>query len=72
MMEFLTGLNHKRCDICGKAFSAVATSGTHPYSDHTCENCGWKGTICNSCEEKCPKCDGKIISSHDKAPELIY
>ena len=75
MMGFITGIEPSRkCDICKQSFVATATGTSHPYDDYSCENCSWSGTICPSCGAKrCPKCNGKIKSTHDKAPDgLMY
>jgi len=75
MMGFITGIEfHKKCDLCKQSFAATATGSSHPYSDYSCDKCGWNGTICESCaRKKCPQCSGQIKSTHDKAPKgLMY
>ena len=75
MMGFITGIEpNRKCDICRQSFIATATGQSHPYDDYSCKNCGWSGTICQTCGlKKCPKCNGQIKSTHDNAPTgLMY
>jgi len=68
----LTGISTLECDICNSRFVSAATGNSHPYNDHICIKCGWKGTICDSCAmKKCPECNGKLKSTHEKLSDAL-
>jgi len=66
MLGFISGFNSITCDICHNSFMATGTGASQVFDDYTCDNCNWKGCICNTCPKECPKCGKKIESNHYK------